>query len=207
MLDTDQTAETIPAKPQKTQLWLYIVLAAVIFIVSVALGFVIPNEVNVIMGNALESLQESAKVLASLGPVTFLIVIFLNNAIKCLLIIVLGVILCLPPVIFVCFNAALIGALAAFLGTQIGYTTVVAGLLPHGIIEIPALLVSAALGLSIGVEVWKMIFRQRSRVKEQLKYGLRIYARWLILALLVAAIIEVFVTPLIVSATGVKVPF
>jgi stage II sporulation protein M len=117
-------------------------------------------------------------------------------------IVFLGIVLGIPPVIFVCYNAYTIGSLVAALGPELGYGTVIASLVPHGIIEIPVLVFSTALGLSIGAEVWKYLTRQQSQVKKQLVFSLKIYFKWLMLALFVAAIIEVFVTPLIVSSSG-----
>jgi stage II sporulation protein M len=195
----NQIEEINQAQSKKIKLLPYIILAAVVFIVFIAIGFMIPGET---IQQVIGELQETIQLLEGLGPAALVMVIFLNNAIKCLFVILLGIIIGLPSAFFICFNAATIGMLAAALGPQLGYNTFILSLLPHGIIEIPVLIISAALGLSIGAEVWKFIIRQKSQVKQQLKFSLVFYARWLILALLVAAIIEVFVTPLIMSSGG-----
>ena len=182
----------------------YIILASIIFIAFIAVGFIIPEETT---AEVVEELAETIQLLESLDSISLIMVIFLNNAIKCLLVILLGIVIGLPPAMFICFNAVTIGMLVAAFGPELGYDTIVASLLPHGIIEIPVLVLSVAFGLSIGAEVWKFIIRQKSAVKEQLKYCLMFYAKWLILALLIAAIIEVVITPLIISTTGVNVPF
>jgi stage II sporulation protein M len=147
-------------------------------------------------------MQAVVELLESLSPLALMLVIFFNNAIKCMFIVFLGILLGLPPVIFVCYNAYTIGVLVAALGPELGYGIVAASLLPHGIIEIPVLVFSTALGLSIGAEVWKYLTRQKSQVKNQLRFSFIIYFKWLILALFVAAIIEVFITPLIVTSSG-----
>jgi stage II sporulation protein M len=198
-----QINEINQTESRKINLVPYIVLASVIFIAFVVVGFMIPSEIT---GDVMAELQETVSMLENLGPLSLLVVIFLNNAIKCLVVILLGIIIGLPSAIFICFNAATIGMLAVVLGPELGYNTVVLGLLPHGIIEIPVLVFSSALGLSVGAEAWKYILRQNSQVKKQMKYSLVLFTRWLIPALLVAAIIEVFITPLIISSAGLVPP-
>jgi stage II sporulation protein M len=199
----NQLDEINQVQSKNINLWPYIILASIIFIAFIVIGFMIPLEMTKDM---IQDLNNTLQMLKNLGPVSLLILIFVNNAIKCLLAILLGILIGLPPAIFICFNAVSIGILASALGPQLGYTTVVLSLLPHGIIEIPALVVSTALGLSIGAEAWKFIIKQKSSVRKQLGYSLTFYGRWLLLALLVAAIIEVFITPLVISSSGAIPP-
>ena len=200
MNEIDETNKPVLERIKLTP---FIILSSIIFIAFIAVGFIIPGET---MGEVIEEIQAAVELLESLSPIALMLVIFFNNAIKCLFIIFLGIIVGLPPAIFVCYNAFMIGMLVAALGPELGYGIVVASLLPHGIIEIPVLVFSAALGLSIGAEAWKYLIRQKSQVKNQMKFSLVIYFRWLILALLVAAIIEVFITPLIITSAGFVPP-
>lgn len=199
IIDMNQVNGINNSEFKKINLLPFLILSTVIFIVFIGIGFIVPSDISTDM---MKELQETIKQLESLSPVALMMVIFLNNAIKCLSVILLGVIIGLPSAMFVCFNAVTIGMLIAALGPALGYNIIAASLLPHGIIEIPVLILCGALGLSIGAEVWKFIIRRSSSVKMHLKFGLIIYGRWLIMALIVAAIIEVFVTPLIMAATG-----
>lgn len=195
----NQIDEINQADSKRINLIPYIILASVIFIGFTAAGFIIPGDTTT---QVIEELQAAVELLESLSPIALMLVIFLNNVIKCLFVILMGIMIGLPPAIFICYNALMIGMLVAALGPELGYGIVVASLVPHGIIEIPVLVFSAALGLSIGAEVWKFIIRQKSQVKNQLKFSVFFYFRWLILALFIAAIIEVFITPLIISSSG-----
>jgi stage II sporulation protein M len=195
----NQVNEINQPEPKRIKLIPHIILASIIFIVCLTAGILMPVGG---MEQVLEEMQAVIEMLEGLSPIALILVIFLNNAIKCLLVVFLGIILGVPPVIFVCYNAYTIGALVAALGPELGYGTVIASLLPHGIIEIPVLVFCTALGISIGAEVWKYLTRQESQVKKQLRFSFKIYFRWLILALFIAAIIEVFITPLIVSSSG-----
>jgi len=82
----------------------------------------------------------------------------------------------------------------------LGY--VVASLAPHGVIEIPMLLLATALGFRVGLESLKWLTGKKSLVKSQLSHSLKLYLTWVLPGLVVAAIIEVFITPWIVGLVG-----
>ena len=70
-----------------------------------------------------------------------------------------------------------------------------AGLLPHGVLEIPAIVMGEAAALSFGVSVMAALF---SRVKRAMMPRFRQDLKYLLIALILlvpAAIIETFVTP------------
>ena len=174
----------------------YSLLSTVLFVIFLAMGLSISPE---LAGDPLDELKQLLEPLASLGPFALLFIIFFNNAIKALLAIVLGIILGLPPIIFVCMNGYTIGVVVSALGSDAGYGTVVASLLPHGIVEIPILILSTSLGIAVGIESLKYLIRQKSMVRAQLCHGLKVYLKWILAALFVAAIIEIFITPQIIA--------
>ena len=94
-------------------------------------------------------------------------------------------------------NGFILGGLGAALESAHGWRYVVASLVPHGVIEIPVILLAAALGLSVGMESLRWLIQRESRVKLRLSDSLRVYLRWILPGLAIAAIIEVFVTPLL----------
>jgi stage II sporulation protein M len=111
-----------------------LLLAAILFAVSLALGmFVAPNTSS----DMLEGLDEMLGLLASLGPFGLFLVIFLNNAIKALAVIVLGIFLGLPPLLFIVVNGFIVGVLVSGLQPITGTGVILAALAPHGIIEVP----------------------------------------------------------------------
>jgi len=173
-------------------------LASSIFIVSLVLGTLLgQNTVEGLMGQ----LGTVLGPLASTGRVSVLLVllIFINNAIKALGIVFLGILVGLPPVLFIGLNGFVLGGLGSALESVNGWTYVVASFVPHGVIEIPLILLATALGLTVGMESLRWLIRRESRVKLQLSDCLRVYLRWILPGLAVAAIIEVFVTPLIIG--------
>ncbi len=77
---------------------------------------------------------------------------------------------------------------------------VLAGLLPHGVFELPALILGEAAALSFGAVVVVSLFKKekRSLVLPNLKRNLR-YLMLALLLLVLAAIIEAYITPLLLS--------
>ncbi len=75
-----------------------------------------------------------------------------------------------------------------------------AGLLPHGIFELPALILGEAAALSFGAVVILALFKKERRnlIPPSLKRNLR-YLMIALALLLPAAIIETYVTPLLLT--------
>lgn len=132
-------------------------------------------------------------------PQIFL-VIFLNNAIKALLAIILGLLI-FVPVGFVAYNGWIIGIVVCEQVRTSGYMSVVAGILPHGIIELPMIIVSAALGTRLGVMAFLRIEGTISNkdLISKIKWSVRFYLRWILPLLFIAALIETFITPIIMQ--------
>jgi stage II sporulation protein M len=175
-----------------------LILAASIFFVSLILGTLIgQNIVEGLMGQ-LGAILEPLELTGKLTILLFLI-IFINNAIKALGIIFLGILLGLPTLLFIALNGFILGGLGSALESVNGWRYVMASFVPHGVIEIPVILLAAALGFTVGMESLKWLVRRESQVKLQLSNGLKVYVRWILPGLAVAAIIEVLVTPLLIG--------
>ena len=175
-----------------------LVLATSIFFVSLVLGALIGQ-------NTAEALmRQFGGVLGPLAPtgnlsILLFLIIFINNAIKALGLVFLGILLGLPPLFFIGLNGFILGGFGSALESVKGWRYVIASLVPHGVIEIPVILLATALGLTVGMESLKWLVRRESRVKLQLSDRLKVYLRWILPGLAVAAIIEVFVTPLLIG--------
>ncbi|MFC1962658.1 stage II sporulation protein M [Chloroflexota bacterium] len=176
------------------------ILAAVLFAVSLTLGMLVvaPDA----SAETLEKIGEMLGLLASLNSLQLFLMIFLNNTVKALAVIVSGIFLGLPPLIFISFNGFLAGMLISGIQPTVGYGVVIASIAPHGVIEIPLMLLTTALGFAVGRESLRRLTGGKSQVKSQLRRGLRTYFRWILPGLLAAAAIETFITPLIIDLAG-----
>ena len=175
-----------------------LILAATIFSGSLVAGTLVGQN---LVGGLLSELGAVLGPLAWTGNLSFLLllIIFVNNAIKALALIFLGSLLGLPPVLFVGLNGFILGGLGSALEAVNGWRYAVASFIPHGVIEIPVILLATALGLTVGMESFRWLVREGSRVRLQLSYGLKVYVRWVLPGLAIAAIVEVFVTPLVIG--------
>ena len=183
---------------------------ASLFFTATALGYA--GLLSEFFSNALNELQEFSDYLKNFSSCPpwalffiFFTVIFLNNSFKCFLNILLG-----PAFgIFPLFSTFINGGLLGFLARKEGLA-VFLYVLPHGIFEIPAFLLSAAIGLKLSCEVLKILLRSRGRssggrgeggtkvVSLKVEFGeaLKAFIKIVLPLLFVAALIE---TSLILS--------
>jgi len=168
----------------------YVLFVFVLFIGSIVLGYAgFPNELFSNQMDELQQLIEEIRNITQPYPIwaTFLFyfaVIFSNNAFKCFLNIILGPLIGFFPLFSTFINGGLIGlviqewGLIVFLGI----------LLLYGIFELPAFLLSAAIGLRLGREVLKR--KNERHFKRELGKALKVFVILILPLLLIAAIIE-----------------
>ena len=179
----------------------YALIATLIFIIALVTGLLTPLHLT---GSTMEDLKQLIKPLEAFNAGTLFLVIFINNAIKALGAIVFGILLGLPSIFFIGTNGFILGIVVSALKADAGYGVIIASLAPHGIIEIPLLILSTSLGMSIGIESLRYLMKQRSAVKTQIRLCAKFYVKWILTGLLIAALIEIFLTPLVVSLVGSK---
>ena len=178
--------------------WKYILIVTGIFIFTLLAGLFVSLKDLGMSENYLEILKNSFGWIKNLSPIEIMLVIFLNNAVKSLFSIVLGAGLGIIPIIFIGGNGIILGVIANEVSKQQGIIFVLAALLPHGIIEVPMVLISAGLGLRLGYSMYFSMKGEKRDMRYELTESLRIFMRIIMPLLFVSAIIETFVTPLIV---------
>jgi len=175
------------------------IAATIIFAVAIVLGIAAPLDIF------LELWQELGDLLGPLetiNPFLLFFIIFVNNAVKALGAIGLGILVGIPPVLFVGINGFILGSVISWAKSVQGLEYVVASIAPHGVIEIPMLMLATALGFMVGLESLKWLRRRESMVKSQLSASLKLYVRVILPGLAVAAVIEVLVTPWLAGLVG-----
>jgi len=80
-----------------------------------------------------------------------------------------------------------------------GLAYVAIAILPHGVIELPMILISAAMGLRMGLLVFNALAGKDVGIKKEFLQGLNVFFRFIAPLLLVAAAIETFITPLLIA--------
>lgn len=128
--------------------------------------------------------------------------LFFNNVIASLLSMLYGLIPFLPlSALALGTNALMLGAFAAIYQQQgIGLGVYVLGVLPHGIFELSALILSCALGLLIcrtGTE--RILKKSDTPFFRRVLDCIRVFLTFSVPLLLVAALIETYVTPALLN--------
>ncbi len=106
------------------------------------------------------------------------------------------------PVLSLISNGLLIGLLAAWYhNSGLSMVLYLAGILPHGIFELPALLISAACGVCLCRNMSRLVTSSPKRVPmvELLSDLLRVMLLVVLPMTVAAAFIEAYVTPLVMS--------
>jgi stage II sporulation protein M len=178
--------------------WKYVFFVSGIFIISLIAGLLIPLKDLGLPENYIEMFKNSFGWIKTLSPISIMLVIFLNNAVKSLFVIVLGAGFGIIPIIFVGGNGIILGLIANEVSKQLGIILVLAAIIPHGVIEIPMILISAGLGLRLGYFMYLSLRGEKIDMRSELSGSLRLYMRLIMPLLFVSAMIETFVTPVIV---------
>jgi len=179
----------------------YILFIVVFFISSAIVGYL--GFLNELFNAALQYIQQLSENVKgfsdSYSPwVSFLLfffVIFLNNAFTCFIDILTGPLVGIVPL----FSAFVNGGIVGWFVQKEGAIVLIA-IIPHGVFEIPAFLISAAIGLRLGREVFRS--RDERDLGGEMKRGLWVFLTLIFPLLLIAAIIEsalITLLPLVVK--------
>jgi stage II sporulation protein M len=146
---------------------------------------------------SVSGLEELVQMLEGLSPLEIMLLIFINNTIAMFIAILFGIVLGIVPLLVLVLNGFIIGTIVRLLLVENGLPFIIAGLVPHGIIEIPLLLLSTSIGIRIGHEVLRALAGKPSDIKGVFIKGMKLFFYWMIPLIFVAALIETFITPVI----------
>lgn len=178
----------------------WILVASCLFGIGLGLGLATPASTSGLISEDLIALEELVNYLATLPQFAVFVIILIKNSAALLLSFIFSPVLCLMPVIALVLNGGILGFIAALVAEQESVGFVLAGLLPHGIFEIPALIIGQAAALRFGTMALLSLFQKNSRrlflpnLKQNFRYLLIALA-----LLLPAAIIETYITPLLIT--------
>lgn len=167
----------------------------ILFLSSTILGYLIAERFPI---NILEMLREIFGDTGEFNPLWLMIFIFLNNSVKSLLVILLGFFFGIFPFLFITINGLMIGLIIFETGRTYGVPFVLASILPHGVLEIPLIALSTAIGIRIGYEMMRKV-GSRGSIRAETMRGIRVFALIILPLLLLSAMVEAFLTPLIMK--------
>lgn len=180
-------------------LWPYLVIIIFVFFGSLIAGYFSAANFPSMADTLMKGFSARFGPLLTMSPLYIMLAIFLNNSFVSLLSLVLGMALGIFPLIFIAFNGFFVGVISYIVGQQKGFLFIFLALLPHGIIELPMVFLSASTGLRLGYHVFLYLIGKPTELKKEFIEGIKFYFQLIVPLLLVAAIIETFITPLILS--------
>jgi stage II sporulation protein M len=162
---------------------IYILISVLVFSLFSIIGFVFPffEEQIFKIISELKLLFEGLNLWQTMG------LIFFNNARASLMAILAGIFFGIIPIVILLTNGYLVGFISRIVSNEFSIFELWR-LLPHGIFELPAVLISASLGLKIGVEV--ITKPTKENIIRNINKALKTFILMIIPLLVIAAIIE-----------------
>ncbi len=163
----------------------YIYAILILFFIFVLMGFFVPAPPGV-YEKILEFIKDILEKTQGMDALELISFIFFNNLKVSILSIVLGILFGVIPIAFSITNGYLLGFVASITVQEEGIF-VLLRLLPHGIFELPAVFISLALGLRLGLYFF---MEQKEKLSNNLLNTLRVFVFVILPLLVIAAIIE-----------------
>ncbi|WP_432775800.1 stage II sporulation protein M [Brevibacillus gelatini] len=199
------------------RLWLdnkrFFLTACLIFFGSGLIGYLQAPAMDPVVKSMMEQLKEVADRIKESGGGVFATfwTIFSNNVLSALMMMALGLFFAFFPIIGMLTNGLLLGYIIAK-SSEIGispWLVFSAGILPHGIFELPAVLFAAGIGIRLGILSLRsvgLLFapHNQERVKNDWYDTLKQFPAAVMIViglLLIAGIVESSITPFILKAT------
>lgn len=178
----------------------YFIASFAVFIVGIWIGYTQVDQFRLLIESQIKGIGQISNTISNTDypELWFFVFIFLNNAVKSIIVVFSGVFFGFIPIFFLFMNGLLLGYIGAEVVSDNSLFTLVKGILPHGIIEIPTITIAGAFGIRFGFLILKWIVyspseQHRSLVNQEIRKFLQMLkplSVMLIGALLVAAIIE-----------------
>jgi len=176
----------------------YVAIASAIFFVAFLNGYLEavnhPERSRIIVDSFFENLDFTK----NFNRFMIFGFIFLNNALKSFLIILFGFFFAVVPLIFIYANGELIGLVVGVFQQEESLLLIVLGLLPHGILEIPAMILSTSYGIWLGNCFYRRL-KYKEAFQSNFSFAMMKFIKIILPLIFLAATIESFVTPAVID--------
>ena len=182
----------------KTPLTNAIIITFLLFCATLTVGWVGTAQ-NPAVGENLMKLfeKEVAGQINVDNPFDMCIKLFINNLEACILLFLGGASFGILTIFIMSLNGIVIGAVMEIIHKDHSWAFIAAALLPHGIFEIPAFIISGALGILLAQSLISEWYGGGDTAGESQKLA-RIFVLYVLPLVLVAACVEAFITPVII---------
>ena len=140
----------------KFRIWVFIAIG--LFGIGIVLGLAATGVIAELLSEEIAALEGLASIL---GPfkISTAVFILIKNISSLLLSFIFSPVFCLLPILALIMNGGLLSFVSAAVLQEISLGFLLAALLPHGIFELPAIIIGEAAALSFGAMAVVLLFR------------------------------------------------
>lgn len=174
----------------------YLPLTIIIFLSALFFGIYTAHTNTEATSQALDELGQFAALFEKMTSWQLMLVIMVNNIVKSFVALIAGLLFGIPPVLYLLINGNVVGLLSAHLVlTGMPLAEVLILLLPHGIIELTAFFLASSYGFYLGMRMYRRV-RYKESLRPHVRLALRAFGYIIAPLLIIASIIEAYITPL-----------
>jgi stage II sporulation protein M len=194
----------------KQSYWKTFVSLFLLFIIAafVSYNYMLNNQalMNEFMLQIMQMFEETELLKPGTSSPELALGLFINNTRASLLIALTGFIpIFLPALSILFFNGAIMGVLFAFMsthGVEVSiFSMLMTGIVPHGVFEIPAVVLSGAIAFYLSLGIFRKLNDRQYSFKTCVLNAGKTFLFVVVPLLIIAAIVEAFITPLIMTST------
>jgi Uncharacterized membrane protein len=168
----------------------YILILTLVFSATFLAGVLAPSSTRQNMTNAFQVVADNYRGLSG-GKLFF--TILLHNVMASIIVLISGVFVGIVPTFAIGANGFVLGVVYRQTSEVVGYSKAALKVLPHGVFELPALLIAASYGLWLGVMVVRrMQGKESTLLRFHIEHAFRRYFAIVFPLLIAAAGIETF---------------
>jgi len=178
----------------------YLIASILLFAVGAVVGANAASRFPGLADHFADSVAGFLKTFSGLPKPQLAAAIFLNNSVKTLAAIFLGLAIGVVPALFLVINGVVLGVVMFLSSHSRGVWPSLLAILPHGVIELTGVFLGTAIGLMLGDFVLKRLLRRSdAKIRAELGRAMRFFSLVILPMLLAAALIEAFVTTAIIG--------
>jgi stage II sporulation protein M len=163
-----------------------IAITTIVFFFSIFAGYALGDQTS---PQSFEGVLSNIPDPTEASSIEMFTAILYNNVVASFLFVLSGFLVGIPPLIFMAFNGFFIGYISWNVAQTQGLLFVIATILRHGIIEIPSILLSAAMGMGLGFKIIHRLMR-REGLQKYVSETFSVFVKRIVPLLVFAAGIE-----------------
>jgi stage II sporulation protein M len=175
-----------------------IIITFLLFFATITVGWV-GSAQNPAVGQELMNLfeKEVAGQMNVENPYDMCVKLFANNLQACILLFLGGASFGILTIFIMSLNGIVIGAIMELVSKDHTALFVAAAILPHGVFEIPAFIISGALGILLAQSLIAEWYSGEDTAPDAGRFG-RLFILYVLPLVALAAVVEAFITPVII---------